>query len=121
MSIDFNATALQAGMNAFGVPIVINPLVSQPDAPAYAAVGVWTVEPYTIIQENSQALMTSIFTIGLQLSALPASPPMVGDVLIVNGDSYWFDSQRYDGQGGVSWTVKAFAPMQQTPLGPADV
>ena len=117
MPIDFNATALQAGMNAFAVPIIINPLVSQPDALAYAAAGVWTVEAVHDHPRKFTAVDDiDIHSSGLQLSALPASPPMVGDVLIVNSDPYWFDSQRYDGQGGVSWTVKAFAPMQQNPL-----
>ena len=115
MPIDFDAEVLSVCMSTFAVPIIINPLVSQPGAPAYVANGIWTVEPYSIIQENQEALITSIFTIGLELSALPASPPMVGDVLIVNSSSYWFDSQQYDGQGGVSWKVKAFEPLQQTP------
>ena len=115
MSIDFDTLVLNVTMNTFAVPIIINPLISQPDTPAYAARGVWTCEPYTTIQENQQPLITSIFTVGLRLAELPI-PPMVGDVVVINGDSYWFDSQKYDGQGGVSWTVKAFAPLQQTPL-----
>ena len=115
MSINLDAEVLIVTMNTWAVPIIIKPLVSQPGVPAYASRGVWTVEPYTIIQENSQPLITSIFTVGLRLAELPI-PPMVGDVVIINGDSYWFDSQKYDGQGGVSWTVKAFGPLQQTPL-----
>lgn len=113
--IDFNATALLAGMNAFAVPVTFTPTKSQPNAAAYSGRGVWDAKPTTIYVEGQAPVQTTTLSLGIRLSEFSV-PPTQGDTISINGNSYTLDTPQYDGQGGVTWMVKADAAGQETPV-----
>jgi hypothetical protein len=114
MPVDFDALVLNVCEDVFGIPITIVPLKSQRNSTPYAARGIWTAEPYTVMLENNAPLTTSIYKLGIRLKDF-AIPPVAGDHVLINGNEYIFDDPDADGQGGVEWIMKATAAGAEAP------
>jgi hypothetical protein len=114
MAIDWDDLVLSPCMDQFALNApTFNPIKSQPGQPSYPARCVWEVVEYTVVEENAAPMSTSILKIGLRLNDF-AVPPVQGDQVTIDNDTYTLDSFIYDGQGGVRWTVKSTAPGGET-------
>jgi hypothetical protein len=120
--IDFSALVLAPCMEVFAAPVVVTPRVSQPQAPAYSARGVWTIKPFDIVTENGGVLSDRDIRLGIRLADFVIEPvegdwittetanlPLGYDTSLVVVD-FVIDDVTPDGQGGAVLTVKKQTP-----------
>lgn len=123
MSIDFSSLVLAPAMATFANPVLITPIVSQPNAAPYTARGIWSVYETTIIGEMNNAFSTVNLKIGIRWADFTAATPVQGDWISTPAKNlplgYWegqidpnanidfiIDDVTPDGQGGAKLTVK---------------
>lgn len=80
MSTDFSQLVLGPCMDAFGKPVVVTPLASQPGAPPYPNRGVWQTDNISVVTEGEGQFSTRVLKFGIKMDEY-AVPPQQGDVL----------------------------------------
>jgi hypothetical protein len=100
--IDFSATALRAGMDAFARAVTVQPVRSQPGAPAYLARGVFAAPHLQIDGIAIEAGVSSASpTLGIRLSEFP-EPPGQGDRIVIGPATWEVADVTPDGEGGAT-------------------
>jgi hypothetical protein len=109
VAIDFDALVLDPCMATFAKDVTITPFKSQPGAPSYAARGIWEAPEIDVPLEDGTVLSSNTIRLGVRLSEFTV-PPVTGDKVTVDGQSYLIDDPDDDGQGGSKWTLKKVLP-----------
>lgn len=119
--IDFSSLVLAPTISAFGKPVSITPLKSQPNAAAYSSRGVWEIETIKIMTEDGGQMSTRNIKFGVRMSEFAVwlkqgdqittqaqYLPMGFDAGLNPTDNVDFviDGLSADGQGGASLTLK---------------
>lgn len=130
--IDFDALVLAPCMSVFGQRVVVTPTVSQPNAPAFVAQGVFAQRPTRWETAEGNFVTTMETTLGIRLADFYL-PPKQGDSVLIGGadisgslgpgtlqivpnlttigGTNWFVWDiNADGQGGASLTIKLQRP-----------
>ncbi|GEP09814.1 head-tail joining protein [Methylobacterium gnaphalii] len=116
--IDFSALVLGPTVGAFGRPVTVTPLASQPAREPFDATGVWTKRAVDIALEGGESLNTSVIMFGIRLSDWKYPPEKRAVLRIPAAGSYpdegslWIDDIDLDGQGGAVLTLKRGKPQQ---------
>ena len=115
--IDFDATVIAAGQDAFARPIVVTPLRSMP-APhtPYPARGVWSSRDVDIPLEDGGILSGQRPTLSIRVSEFVAQPPPgQGDLIAIPAymttpdlGSFIIEDGDDDGQGATLLTLKEY-------------
>ena len=129
MAIDFSALVLGPCQDAFGHPVSILPVASQPGQGAYAARGIWTVDDVNLVTEDGGNFSSRTLKLGIRLSEFPIYPKQGDRITSSTADlplAYWeapippagtvdflIDDFRPDGQG------KADLILKRVPIGGA--
>ena len=103
--MDFDNIVLAACMAAFGIPITVTPLKSQPGQPAYAAQGIYDRTTSVVGLEDGSELASTRVTLGIRQNTF-AVVPRKGDLINKDGSDYEVDSVFQDGQGGAELVLK---------------
>ncbi|CAM5771983.1 hypothetical protein LMIY3S_03691 [Labrys miyagiensis] len=103
--MDFDNLVLAPCMAAFGIPLTVTPIKSQPGQPAYAAQGIYDRTQSTVMMEDGSELASTRVTVGIRLSTF-AVPPRQGDQVLKDGIRYEIDAAFPDGQGGAELVLK---------------
>lgn len=103
--MDFDNLVLAQCMAAFGIPITVTPLKSQPGQPAYSAQGIYDRTTSVVTLEDGQELASTRVTLGIRQSAFSVIPRK-GDRINKDGYDYEVDSVFQDGQGGAEMVLK---------------
>ncbi len=97
--IDFGALVLGPAMAAFGQPITVTPVVSQPGAPAYQARGSFSFKPVQIPLNDGTYHSTNQPALGIRLADFAVAPKQDDTVVMQQGKFVIADIVP-DGQGG---------------------
>jgi len=113
MTIDFNATVLQAAQDAFGRPVSIFPIRSQPGMPPYTVRGIFSSDPLTVATEGGGAFSDQYTTLDIRDSELTVLPTTYDQVTIgvvqeiTSGlGQFEIEDTRHDGQGATQLVLK---------------
>lgn len=123
MGIDFSSLVLAPAMATFAKPVLVTPVVSQPNAAPYSGRGIWTVQETTIIGEMNNTFSTVNLILGIRWAEFPAVGPSQGDWITIAAKQlplgYWqgqidpnanidfvIDDVTPDGQGGAKLSLK---------------
>lgn len=102
MPVNFSTTVLAAGQGAFGVAIMVNPVVSQPNADPYAARGIWKDEP-VLVETRAGFVSTNQPSLSIRLEEF-AVIPQKQDVININ------DPTLPASVAGIFWSVIDIKP-----------
>ena len=114
--IDFDALVLSPCMEVFARPVLVEPIASQPDAPAYIARGVWSSQPIDVQLEDGSIMSSQRHKLGIRASEYTV-PIVQGDQITI--DAYMslprigvclVDDSDDDGQGGSELSLKVVGP-----------
>lgn len=97
-------------MAAFGAPITFTPAVSQPDAAAYPAQGVFAQKPVQIPLDDGTYHSTVQPALGIRLGDFAATPEQ-GDSFVLNGTTWFVGDIVPDGQGGADLMLRKTNPL----------
>ena len=111
--IDFDALVLGPAMAAFGQPIMLTPVKSQPGVAAYAARGVYTSKPIQIQLEDGGYHSTVQPTLGIRLGEF-ATAPMQGDRIGMPQGNFEIADVLPDGQGGADLVLRDLGSVTAT-------
>ncbi len=103
--IDFSALVLGPAMAAFGQPMTVTPVVSQPGAPAYSARGSWSWKPVQEELPDGTYHSTNQPAIGIRLADF-AVPPKQDDTLVMAQGAFTIIDVVPDGQGGADLKLR---------------
>lgn len=117
MTIDFNATVLQAAQDTFGRPVTIFPIRSQPGMPPYTARGIFKSDSITVQMEGGAAYSDAYTTLDVRDSELVVQPTTMDQITIgivqeiTSGlGQYEVHDVLHDGQGGTKLVLKRILP-----------
>lgn len=119
MGIDFSTLVLGPNMDTFGIRVVIDPLVSQPGRPPYAARGIYSSRPIDVAMQDGSVFTDQITTLGIRLAEFATAPTLGDRVTIMEdissaqieaGDKMWAGDCIKDGQGGAVLTLRRVKP-----------
>jgi hypothetical protein len=83
MAINFSTQVYTPAFNLFARPVTITPLVSQPNAPAYAARGIYDTEPIDVLAEEGSIFSDSRVVLDI-LEAEFTVLPLQGDHVAIS-------------------------------------
>ena len=106
MTVDFSHMVLVPCMTTFALPVVIDPLASQPGMPSYTAGGIFTRRPTQVLTEAGVVFSDHETTLGIRDEEFAGMPfvnglltfPAVG--LIPALGMFEVADVKNDGQGG---------------------
>lgn len=105
MAIDFDALVLGPCMDAFAEDITVDPRVSRPGQPPYAARGSYHERAVDVALTDGAILSSAEKTLGVRLSEFEA-PPVQGDLIVLRHVMFMVEDLDDDGQGGTLITLK---------------
>ncbi|BCP53787.1 hypothetical protein K32_24040 [Kaistia sp. 32K] len=102
--IDFDAMVLGPAQLAFGRPVTILPLASQPGVASFPAGGDFR-RPHTEVQLADGEFTTVSPTLGIRASEYPILPA-IDDKIVIGAETFLVVDVRPDGEGDVKLVLR---------------
>jgi hypothetical protein len=122
MPIDFSNELYLIAQNTFGRPVTFTPIVSQPGAAAYSAVGIIDSKETDVLTEDGGIFSDSKTILDIRIEDFPILP-MQGDLVAISdyagspgGQFEVADLAGIGNAGGeITLTLKRIVPTKPTP------
>lgn len=106
MAVDFDTLVVKVGVAKFGIPVVYVPA----SAPRFNVTGVFDRAYSQDAIKDGVVVTETMPVLGISTSDFP-SPPLQGDQLIINGQTFIVRELRDDGHGGGKLMLNFLTPI----------